>query len=306
MERLKKLVLKNNFDLVCLTEVNRDWRRVDHDNTIWGSTSSWKENRRVQVSQNTSKPPQDSSHLVGGTAMIAFDDLVFPISAQGQDIRNLGRWGSITFNGKQGLKTSIFTCYCPTRNTLPGSVFSQHLTYIAEHRADIPNTLCPRQLFGMDLKNVIEECINLGHQILVMGDFNSDYVKLKEWMMQLGLQDIIAKRHGPGPKTHERSKDAPIDCIFGSAQLSISMGGFLSFGKLMGDHRGLWVDIPRALLFGHNAPYSHLFKARRLKIIDPWVVKNTKITYMMLCYFMTYSNAWKTCTKRRPSLYPNI
>ena len=70
MERLKKLVIKNNIDLVYLTEVNQDWQMVDHNITIWGSTSSWKENHRLQVSQYNSKPPQDSSHLVGGTVMI--------------------------------------------------------------------------------------------------------------------------------------------------------------------------------------------------------------------------------------------
>ena len=272
-ERLKKLVIQNNVDLVCLTEVNKDWRNVENDQTIWGATATWKDNRRVQVSQNTTKPPQESEYLVGGTAMVAFDDLVFPISNQGQDSRNLGRWGFVTINGKNELKTSIFTCYCPTRNTLSGSVYSQHLTYMAENRDSIPDTFCPRQLFGMDLKLAIEERIYLGHQVIVMGDFNAEYEKLKIWMMQLGLQDIIAKKHGLGPKTYERSKDSPIDCIFGSAQLSISLGGFLSFGKLMGDHRGLWVDLPKAIIYGYNPPAPKLFRARKLKLLDPRVVK---------------------------------
>ena len=273
MEKLKKFAIEKNVDLVCLTEINKDWRKLEYDNSIWGATSHWKENRRVQVSQNTSKPPQKSETLFGGTAMIAFDNLVFPISAQGQDTRNLGRWGHITLTGKNGLNTTIFTCYCPTRNTSPGSVFSQHLTYMAENKDHLPTNTCPRQLFGMDLKNVISEYIDLGHQIIVMGDFNSEYAKLKHWMLQLGLQDIIAEQHGPGPKTYERSKNSPIDCIFGTPQIRMTSGGFLSFGKLMGDHRGIWIDVPSHIIYGYNPPHPTLFQARRLKVLDPRVVK---------------------------------
>ena len=270
---MKKLVIEKNIDLIGLTEVNKDWRKLEYDDTIWGATSTWKQNRRVQVSHNTFKAPQDTETLIGGTAMVAFNDLVFPISDQGQDHRNLGRWGFITFNGKNDLKTSIFTCYCPTRNTLPGSVFSQHLTYMAEHKDELPHTSCPRQLFGIDLKNVITEHITLGYQIIVMGDFNSEYDTLQRWMLQLGLHDIIAQQHGPGPKTYERSKDSPIDCIFGTPQISMALGGFLTFHKLLGDHRGLWVDIPKHIIYGYNPPHPTLFQARRLKASDPRVVK---------------------------------
>ena len=50
------------------------------------------------------------------------------------------------------------------------------------------------------------------------GDFNSEYADLLLWMLELGLQDLIGEKHGRGPKTYERSKDAPIDCVFGSAK----------------------------------------------------------------------------------------
>ena len=107
MERLKSLTINYDIDLVCLTEVNRDWRSIAQDNTIWNATSSWKENRRVQVSYNTTKPSAGEC-LVGGTAMIAFDDLVFSMSDQGADCRNLGRWSFITINGKNAVKTTFY------------------------------------------------------------------------------------------------------------------------------------------------------------------------------------------------------
>ena len=49
MERLKSLAINYEIDLICLTEVNRDWRSVEQSNTIWNGTSAWKENRWLEV-----------------------------------------------------------------------------------------------------------------------------------------------------------------------------------------------------------------------------------------------------------------
>ena len=54
MERIKELTIKYRFDLLCLTEINKDWRAVPQSNSIWNATASWQENRRVQVSYNQS------------------------------------------------------------------------------------------------------------------------------------------------------------------------------------------------------------------------------------------------------------
>ena len=83
------------MDLICLTETNKYWSQVECENTIWGATTSWRENRIIQVSQNTFRPAE-SKYSVGGTAMMDFDDLVFRISPQGTDSRGLGRWSYIT------------------------------------------------------------------------------------------------------------------------------------------------------------------------------------------------------------------
>ena len=105
-----------------------------------------------------------------------------------------------------------------------------------------------------------------------MGDFNSEYSNLTRWMQDLGLVDLMNKKHGACPKTRIRSKDAPIYCIFGSANLAITKGGFLSFTKLLSDHRGVWVDIPKFLLYGYNPPKPTFPSACRLTLVDPRVV----------------------------------
>ena len=145
------------MDLVCLTETNKDWRKVEQSNTIWNGTINWKETRRVQVGHNTSRPA-NREFVVGGNAMIAFNDVVYRISEQGCDGRLLGRWSYFTITGKHNLKTTIVTCYCPCKGQSPGSVYSQHLLYMSENKTKYPDTIsCPRQLFGYDLRNFLEE-----------------------------------------------------------------------------------------------------------------------------------------------------
>ena len=83
--------------------------------------------------------------------MVAFNDLVFNISDQGADNRNLGRWSYITITGKNEVKTTFITCYCPVISSSPRAVYSQHLVYMAENKAKFPcGITCPRQLYGHD------------------------------------------------------------------------------------------------------------------------------------------------------------
>ena len=72
---------------------------------------------------------------------------------------------------------------------------SQHANDETGSDRAIPETItCPRALFGHDLQRFLEGRIDQGQQIALMGDFNSEYVDLREWMMDLGLLDIIGKK----------------------------------------------------------------------------------------------------------------
>ena len=85
--------------------------------------------------------------------MIAFDDFVYTTSQQESDTIDLGRWSTVTITGRHDILTSIFTCYCPVRSTSLGLAYPQHLLYISKNRNSLPDINCPRQLFGIDLKN---------------------------------------------------------------------------------------------------------------------------------------------------------
>ena len=272
MEKLKNLILSQEFDMVALSELNKDWRTINYDNSIWGATQSWHEHRRIQVSYNTTTPTC-KQFQPGGTAMMTFGELTFRISYEGCDQRRLGRWSTVTLTGKNDINTTILTCYCPSRSTSIGSSYAQQLLYIANNKDNLPDVNCPRQLFGIDLKNEIEKFMNKGHKIIVMGDFNSNYDDLSTWMYEIGLIDLISNKHGQCPVTHTRSASSPLDVVYGSANLKITRGGFLPFNKLLSDHRGLWLDIPKHLIYGFNPQHPVFPAARRLKLCDPRIVK---------------------------------
>jgi len=104
-----------------------------------------------------------------------------------------------------------------------------------------------------------------------MGDFNSEYKDLRAWMLDMGLLDVIGQRHGTDnvPRTYTRSKDSPIDCVFASAHIVCLAGSFLASGRLLGDHRGVWLDIPKHLLLGCKIPLLLHVSAWQLKLNDP-------------------------------------
>ena len=292
MERLKKLTIDHSFDLICLSEVNKDWRVTKEANTIWNGTKGWSQHRRVQVSTNRNKPP-DREFKVGGTAMVAFDDIAFHITSQSEDDRNLGRWSMITITGKNGLKTTIITCYCPVASISPGSAYAQHLNYIAENKNIIPDDInCPRQLFGNDLRKVIRKQMDKGEQLIVCGDFNSEYDTLSQWFIQEGLRDLIGAKHGKSPITYQRSRNDPIDCVFGTPSVTIKNGGCLAFTKLMSDHRGIWFDIPNEILLGFNPPPLSHPDARRLKMNDPRIVDKYNEILHDLCLTDNLYERW--------------
>ena len=133
--------------------------------------------------------------------MIGFDEIVFKISNQGNDTSKLGRWSWATLTGKNNAKSTIITCYCSCKGTSPESLYFQHLVYMADSKSILPNNMaCPRQLFGHDLKLFIEKKMETGHQLIVCGDFNSEYSKLKERMIDWSLIELIENRHGPCPR----------------------------------------------------------------------------------------------------------
>ena len=273
MEKLRRQVITHDVDILALTEVNKRWSVVPEENTIWSAINKWKEHARTYASYNK-HDPGTSERLYGGTAISIFNENIFHTQNKGADNRGWGRWNWVDLQGKNNLNTTIISAYCPCISNSPSSVWSQHL--LAMNDSDlIAPTPSPRMLFWSDLSMLIKEKQNENKAIILMGDFNSDFNELQEWMLTNGLVESICEMHGydQAPITHTRSNKHPIDGIFCSPKLKGTQGGYLSFQALGGDHRGIWIDIPKLLVYGHNPQSVPLAAARRLKLEDPRVVE---------------------------------
>ena len=78
LEKPNKLILTHEVDLSALMEVNKVWRQVSYEDTVWGATTALTKHRRVQVSHNKMELAH-ARFQVGGTAMMMFGELTFRI-----------------------------------------------------------------------------------------------------------------------------------------------------------------------------------------------------------------------------------
>ena len=69
-----------------------------------------------------------------------------------------------------------------------------------ENKITLHYVTCPRQLFGKCLKIVIEAKMALDYNIIVMGNFNSEYDQIKVWMVEAGLVDLTVENMVIDPK----------------------------------------------------------------------------------------------------------
>ena len=275
MEKLRNFVQKHQIDILSLTETNRNWTQETEENTIWNAIRKWRCEARTYAAYNKLEKSREKQQY-GGVALTLFGESVRHKQTHGTDERQLGRWSWTTLNGRAQHKTLMISAYCPCPSTGDKSVWTQQLTAMQEWITELPQDVdTPRKLFWHDLSRFIKEYNQQGYNVILTGDFNSEFTEVREWMVQHGLVEAICEQHGyeNAPRTHNRSKEAPIDGIYCSPCIQATHSGYLSFASLGGDHRGLWVDIPDILIFGYNPPTCSMAHARRLKLEDPRIVK---------------------------------
>ena len=273
LNRLKETCDKYGIDVIGLQELNTNWEKVRPAQILNARVKRWKEDVRTVTAHNTTDP-RLPRHQYGGTALIAMDKLAHCYFKPSSDFRNLGRWASMTFRGKEGKITRIVSCYCPVKPSTfhAGSVYTQHVEAfqkIGIHR-------CPREQFWLDLNTAIAKWTEDNETLIIMGDFNHSISKCNEYLAGKGLKEFITHTHGlaTAPATHQAGS-VPIDGIFVSECLiPFLRGGYLGFGKATrADHRALYIELPLVAFIGYDMHDIIRPNIRRLKLQDPRIVK---------------------------------
>ena len=272
LTRLKKFLIKHEIDVVGMAETNTDWRTLPIENNLWNRTASWFQSRRISVSHNDKVAPKTGRYFqVGGTTTMLIDEMASRPLQPGSDEKGYGRWSWITLTGKDNRATRFVTAYCPCKSTNTSGAYAQQLLALSldEHPDD-----CPRKVFWDDLSSNIDGWLQNGEQLVIMGDWNSEDTSTRKWFQDKGLVDPHYKDHGPNlPPTYQRSSNGPIDGMYISPSLIASKSGYLAFGKLPGDHRAIWVELPRLSIFGFRKHIIQPKIGRRLTVTNPVVVK---------------------------------
>ena len=266
---LRMWIQKNKVDVTCISETNVNWSKVRTMHTLWDRTKQWFEHRVLGVAYNTrQRIIGKEKKQQGGTATLLKDKVAHRHRDNGFDATGLGRWSWVRISGKQGCTTRFVTVYCPVKTSSKGldTVYAQQLNYLSED---------PTRRFWLDLGEQIITWHAEGEQVVIGGDWNEDVQQplFMEWMHTVGLKDSVTSMHeGRAPATYQNGRD-PIDGIFISKDMSPSRSGYLGFGDIPGDHRGIWVDIPNTEILGYNMNDIAPPLSRRLKLDDPRVVK---------------------------------
>ena len=270
-EIMRDFMDKWDVDIACITEPNVHWGKVPNKDNWFERSAGWFESRRLAVSYHQERGRLATVNQYGGTMTLARNDISHRAVQSGYDPSGMGRWSYIRFRGKRKNVTRVITCYCPNRSTNgPNTVYSQQLQTLGRD---------PIAGFWNDLEIEVRQCQQQGEQVILLGDWNTDANEKKfvEWKQRLGLVDPIKTRHGQkGPSTFNRGKRV-IDSILVSSMLRFRDCGYLSFGMLPGDHRGIWVDITLDSFIGYRAPPVPSFQARRLKTDDPRVMSKYQL-----------------------------
>jgi exonuclease III len=248
LERFKKLVIGNEGDIVLLSEHNKNLSVTKHHNQPaeimkrwWPSTIT-----RASYLASTSK----AGFEPGGTMIITHSKATAHTCQAGEDKQQLGRWNYITLRGKKEQYTTIISIYRPSKYQ---ETYLRQTAYTAKRRKTLQLDDTPDSIWYSDLKALIQEKIELGHQVIVGGDFNDNLnnnnSKTNKFMWDLGMRELMNEQQGNGPATHIRGS-TKIDGIFAMQGIRPSFIQYTSFEQSPSDHRWIIIDIPETLIVG--------------------------------------------------------
>ena len=264
---IKTIINTYNFDHFGLAETNCNWSYVEEENKWHERVRPWWKKSKCVLAHNH-KDISKEIKQPGGVLNMTIGEATSSIIASGKDER-LGRWVWVTLKGKLQMKTTIITGYRPCKNIKDeNSTYNQHLRVLAAQHV----TGCPRQLWLEDMKKLIQQKLNDGHQIVLLADMNQDVKdpSITTWAEDTGLHEVVSQTTPYAVPTSQRGS-RPIDGIFTSLSLDSLQSGYFPFGEIQSDHRILWIDFSYDSFFGFRQPESSPTNIRRLQCQVPHI-----------------------------------
>ena len=278
---IKSLLRQMSTDCYLGVECRANWDMLptkQHLQQIFASDTP----THVVTSHNTHEKVTRAQD--GGTAILTFDKLAISISESTTD--SLGRWSSITITNRHNQTIHIMVAYQAPKqqNKHLYASYNQQKRYF-KNRGD---TRCPNDIFRHDLDNILTNWKNQGHSIILFLDGNENLQrgKIKDLLAKHKMHDAVNNYTGmPGPATFFRGSKQ-IDGVFTTYDIPCTYAAFLPLNSLIGDHRGIMIDIPEKFLYGEEVQHISRPQGRRLQCgrSDVKSKYNQKLTQQLLVH----------------------
>ena len=269
-DALRKDIVNAHIDIIGLSEINIAWQHLDYisqpqsrfrskfEQSKWICANNQNDNEGVPVQR-------------GGTMLGTINHASNRVIEMGTDSRSLGRWCWCLLQGKDNMLL-VCTVYRSCGGSRGATTsYSQQKGVLM--RAGITN--CPRAQFWEDLAEEIKQWNDMGHHIVIGGDFNDPITatSVKTFFANFGMREAILHKLGPVAPNTYRDGTVPIDGIFCTASLEITAAGYTPiFWGMATDHRLIWIDISLESAFGKNSNVFQPPSARKLQLDQPNIV----------------------------------
>lgn len=248
MDRLKQLTVGKEGDIIMMSEHNKNLSATTYNDKPselikkWWPATITRSAYLVSANKSRFEP--------GGTMIITHSKSTAHTCSHGEDTQHLGRWNYITLRGKKDKYTTIISVYRPSTQQ---ETYLRQAAYTAKRRKTLQLEESPDTLWYADLKSLITDKLEMGHEVIVAGDFNDDLNNknsmTNQFMYQLGMREVMIESAGKGPATYVRGS-TKIDGIFATFGIQPLFTEYTSFEQSPSDHRWLIIDIPEGNLVG--------------------------------------------------------
>ena len=200
----------------------------------------------------------DSRYQPGGTALFVKGDWTGRILKTSEDTGDMGRWCTITIQGKGDIKLDIICGYRSVDQDIASAgTTTNYYQQWMNLRAKGDQQPDPREQFFIDLGIHIEKLKTEKHEIMLMMDANESTTernsRVEKFFIKHGLVDLHAMKHkdlDDPPNTYIRGSKC-IDFFAGTEGVTgaVDRAGIEAFCQTFySDHRGLFMDINMTMM----------------------------------------------------------
>jgi hypothetical protein len=239
----------------CLLEVGVNW--FSYPSLV--NLASWfcDEIQDIRTHTAHNKHENVAYHQPGETATFACKELVRYTKECMSNHRGLGRWCLTLFYANPNYKFRLVSAYNVGRQRPRGdsTIYQQQVQYIQHHNLD----LLPACLFVVNFIAQLQTWQKQGNHLLIFINMNEHILKghLAWYMLKMGLAEATHQVwETKEPRMYFGGME-PIDRVWHSHNLDITLTLQLSFHEGVRDHQSVIVDITTALAIGKQS--SELF-----------------------------------------------